>query len=260
MIPREHGGWGILLFSIALGVGAAGRVGLPLLLFTLAALALFFARYPLTLMVKGTSKDRAMIWEAIYVTVAILAFLPLLFIYHLWWLVLFGIAFALYLGAYLYLAIAKKQRTVWGEMIGISGLSMAAPMAYYVASGAWQAGVLYLWLLSFLYHASSVFYVKLKVSYKTLPDLALSLARKLQMSRGLLLYLGMLVVAVVALGLGGQVPTLALLAYLPLLAKAIASAFSPSKVASIRVLGWTEVFHALLFTGLMVAVYRIGNS
>lgn len=260
MIPREHGGWGILLFSIALGVGVAGKVSLSLLLFFVAALALFLARYPLTLMVKGASKNRAIVWEIIYISIAVLSFIPLLFIYKLMWLIPFGVAFSLYLGVYLYLAVSKKQRTVWGEMIGISGLSMATPMAYYVASGAWQAEVLYLWLLSFLYHASSVFYVKLKVRYKTLPDLAFSLARKLQMARGLLLYLGMLLVAVIGLGLGKQVPMLALLAYLPLLAKAIAGAFSPSRVVSIKTLGWTEVFHGLLFTGLMVAIYRIGNS
>ena len=256
MIPREHGGWGILLFSVALGVGAAGKFSLSLPLFVIAAFALFFARYPLTLIVKGTSKNRVITWEIIYLSVAILAFIPLLFIFNLWWLVPFGIAFILYLGAYLYLAVSKKQRTVWGEMIGISGLAMASPMAYYVTSGAWQTEALYLWLLSFLYHASSVFYVKLKVKHKTIPDLALSLALKLKMARGLLLYLGMLLVAVLALVFGNQVPVLALLAYLPLMGKAVVGALSPSRVTSIKSLGWTEVFHGLVFTGLMVVIYR----
>lgn len=260
MIPREHGAWGILLFSVALGAGVAGRVSLPLLLFTLAALALFLARHPLTLMVKGSNfTGKAILWEAIYVAMAVVAFLPLLFIYHLWWLSLFGIALALYLGAYLYLVVSRKQRTVLGEMIGISGLSMAAPAAYYVSMGVWQVGALYLWLLSYLYHASSIFYVKMKVRQRSLPNLALSLVQRWQLGYKLLLYLGTLIIALLYLGLGGQVSALVFMAYLPLIGKAVWGVFHPTKVASIRALGWTEVAHGFLFTGLAVGVYWLSG-
>ncbi len=256
MIPREHGAWGILVFSIALGAGAAGRIDLPLFLFVIAALALFFARYPLTMLVKGDSKGRILIWEALYLGVALLAFLPLVLVYHLWWLAAFGVVFLLYLTSYLYVSAKRKQRTEWGEAVGISGLAMAAPAAFYVSAGTWQMGALYLWLLGFLYHASSVFYVPMKVRQRMLPQLDLPLARKWRLGRNLMLYLTLLVAVLLALSLTKQVPRLTPIAYLPLVVKSLWSTFRPSKVKSIRVLGWSEVAQGLLFTGLVVTAYR----
>lgn len=261
MVPREHGGWGILVFSLALGAGVAGSVTLPWLWLLLTALALFLARYPLTLAVRPIHRPRsqALFWGAVYLGGAVLAFLPLLFVYRLWWLSLFALALAGYLLADVYLAVSKKQRTAWGEMVSISGLAMAAPAAYYVSSAVWPAVILYLWLLSFLYHASSVYYVRLKVRHRSLPQFALSWARRWRLGRSLLLYLTVLLVAVLSLGVGGEIPQLAFLAYLPLMGKAIWGALFPSRVASIRVLGWTEVAHGLLFTGLLIAVYRLSG-
>ncbi|MBI4286802.1 MAG: YwiC-like family protein [Chloroflexi bacterium] len=246
-----------MTFSIALGTGAAPHIGLPLLFFVVAAFALFFARYPLTLLVKGSSKSRILFWEAAYLVAALLALLPLVLVYHLWWLVAFGIVFLLYLASYLYVSVKRKQRTEWGEMVGISGLAMAAPAAFYVSSGVWQMDALYLWLLGFLYHASSVFYVPLKVRHRTLPQLDLSSGRKWQLGRSLLFYLAVLGAIVLSLTLKDQVPSLALVAYLPLVVKSIQGVFYPSKIASVQKLGWTEVAHGLAFTGLMVAAYHI---
>lgn len=257
VIPREHGAWGILIFSVALGIGVSGQLGIRILLFCVAALALFLARHPLTLLVKGGSVRRIVLWEAVYVLAAAAASIPLFVIYRLWWLLAFGAGFAVYLAAYVLVAVGRKQRTARGEMLGISGLALAAPAAFYVSGGVWQPSSLYLWLLSFLYHASSVFYVKLKVKHRTLPGPSMSFARRWQLGRDLLFYMTVLVVAVMGLGLTGQAPALAIAAYLPLIGKSVWSVFLPTKIGSVRRLGWTEVVHGLVYTGLLIAVYRL---
>ncbi|MEP7274445.1 MAG: hypothetical protein ABI882_23340 [Acidobacteriota bacterium] len=51
------------------------------------------------------------------------------------------------------------------EVMAITGLTMTAAAAYYTASGQWSQTVIWLWALSAAYFASSVFYVKLRVTW-----------------------------------------------------------------------------------------------
>lgn len=257
VIPREHGAWGILIFSMALGIGVSGQPELRVLLFSVAALALFLARRPLTLLAKGGVSRRLVLWEAIYLVVGAFASTPLFLVYRLWLLLAFGVGFAVYLAAYVLVAVGRKQRTARVEMLGISGLALAAPAAFYVSEGVWQTSSLYLWLLSFLYHAGSIFYVKLRVKHRSLPGLDMPLRRKWESGRDLQVYVAVLVVTLVGLGLTGQAPVLAIAAYLPLIGKSLWSVFLPTKVGSVRRLGWTEVVHGLVYTGLLIAVYRL---
>src|SRR5208282_4450184 len=77
IVPREHGAWGLLLVPLFTGVvaGAASAQHIwPLLLFTIAALSLFWLRTPVeSLMGAGsmtahTSKER---WTALIASISL---------------------------------------------------------------------------------------------------------------------------------------------------------------------------------------------
>jgi hypothetical protein len=87
----------------------------------------------------------------------------LIFFYHFAWLALLaaiGLALLLINGEQ---ATRLEERSITSEALAICGLTLTAPAAYYVASGQWNEAAFWLWALSALYFASSVFYIKLRV-------------------------------------------------------------------------------------------------
>jgi hypothetical protein len=89
--------------------------------------------------------------------------IQIILIFELFWLIPLGL-----IGAALLLINGKQatrmeERGTAGEIMAIVGLTMTAPASYYAASGRWELTALWLWLLSALYMASSVFYIKLRV-------------------------------------------------------------------------------------------------
>src|SRR3990172_10692468 len=92
-IPKEHGAWAMLVMPCMVGVGVAGRVVPEALLFLLAAVFLFAARYPLELVVKdltvkngraGRPRGEALSWLAGYGALAGLCGVTLFFVYGRW--------------------------------------------------------------------------------------------------------------------------------------------------------------------------------
>jgi hypothetical protein len=263
MIAKEYGAWSMLLLAFALGPGVAGHLNVETGLFLGVAVALFLARYPMTLLLKrggrGPDWGRLLRWTSIYSSGALLLLLPLLFRYHLWGLLPLGAAYAVSLIAYLYVIARRWERTIWGELWAVAGLSLAAPGAYYAATGLWGKTALLLWLLSLLYSGASVFYVPMKFRHRTLatpsPEQKRSFPEGWRLGRRPLLYLGIMLLTVGLLVLGNQLPSLALLAFLPLAVKTVSATFWV-RPASIRRIGFTEVAHAALFALLLIGAYH----
>ena len=167
-LPKEHGAWAMLYVPLAVGALVACRAPLRLLLLALSVTFFFIARESLLIWWRargrGKQNDQAQRFMLSYLALAGLFGAPLLLVYHLYWF------FALALGALMLLAINARQavrhqdRTIGAEMMAIAGLTLTAPAAYYAASGTFDARGLSLWALCGLYFASSVFYVKLRVS------------------------------------------------------------------------------------------------
>jgi hypothetical protein len=69
--------------------------------------------------------------------------MPLVFFYHLYWLAAVGLATILLLAVNAYHALRHVDRTIGGEIIGIAGLALTAPAAYYVSRGTFEATALW---------------------------------------------------------------------------------------------------------------------
>ncbi|MFQ6058165.1 MAG: YwiC-like family protein [Anaerolineae bacterium] len=259
ILPREHGAWAMLLIPLLVGLGVAGRLDAPGLLFAGAALALFLARYPMTCMMKRPRLRRERAWwgwTLVYLLLAGGFTLPLLSRYGRWGLVaIVGVA-GLLMIAYLVGVARRAEMTVGGEWLGIAGLTLAAPGAYYAATSALDRTALLLWPINLLYFGGTVFYIKLKVREQPRRPAPEGLWQKLVHGRATILYHLFAIGVVLALASLGWVPALVPVAFAPCLAKALRGALTWGGRPHMVRLGLIEVFHAVAFGLLLLLAYR----
>ncbi|HSR67243.1 MAG TPA: YwiC-like family protein [Acidobacteriota bacterium] len=247
-IPREHGAWAVFYGSALIPLLAACSLGLKEVLFLSAASGFFLAHQPLSRLLrvrKGTpGAGHAAwwrLWLLIYLAVGLACGLALLTRYGLWELCLIGGLAALFFGLHLLQVRGKKERQVAGEVIGIVGLTATAPAAQVVAQSRLDESAALIWSLCFLYFASSIFYVKMRVS---------RFVKKEDPRRRTLhniLYHAGLVVVVGALWTGGLIGRLIALAYLPIVSRAFWYLREPSARLNLQVIGYSEIAFTLWF-------------
>lgn len=174
-LPREHGGWFLFLVPLAVGLGVAGRFNGPALAFTVAALALFFARQPLDMALrswrgKRTRADlpQVLTWLAICALLIAVSSVYLLFAARRWGLLPLGLVGAGLLAAQLWAGRARLARTSWNEVIGTAGLALAAPGAHYAAMGAWTVTEPVLWVLLAVVGVGGVLYSRWRLRRRRL--------------------------------------------------------------------------------------------
>jgi hypothetical protein len=201
---------------------------------------------------RGQRQDGARRTMLVYLGLAALSAAPLVFVSHLFLLIPAG-AFSLALLAINSAqAVRREDRTICGEMIAISGLTMTAPAAHYVASGRLDPIALWLWGLCALYFISSVFYVKLRVY-------SLS-ARKEDDRRKTwwrcALYHSFLLAGLVILALTGKLNLFAIVAFLPVLARTFWFMARPVKRLNLRRIGFVEVAYSIVFLTFITLTFR----
>ncbi|MBI2863261.1 MAG: YwiC-like family protein [Chloroflexi bacterium] len=264
MIPKEHGGWAMLLVPYIIGLGVAARVGLASLLFLLSILLVFLASEPLSVLVKsfrlrdnGPRRGSALRWLLAYLFLAGLATAPVVVIYGRWWLVLFGVLGLGFLGLQGLVECKRVDRTTIGEVVGALGLSLSAPGVYYATLGDLGATAFLLWLLSALHSTGSVLYVNLRLRQFKARGECPGIGARLALGRETLLYVAMLVAVLIGLAYFGQMPILALVAYLPLVGKALRAFYRISPAFSFKRLGYVELASALFFAIMLVLSYSV---
>jgi len=246
-LPKEHGAWVMLYVPFALGVAVAGRVNWPVLLLLLTTTAAFISRESLLIYwrARARGRDGAEARRTLFLYLALAAAFgsPLIFAFNLFWLILPGL-----IGAALLLINGKQatrmeERGMKGEILAITGLTMTAPAAYYAASGSWEMTAFWLWLLSALYMASSVFYIKLRV-YRLNPR---KQAEQRQAFRSCFFYHSFLIVAMPALIFAGSLGLFAFIAFTPALARTFWGMFKPESNVNLTRAGILEIAYSIVF-------------
>lgn len=175
VIPPEHGGWFLWIGPLALGAFAAGQFKIDLLLLILLVVAGYLSRQPLVILVKALAGRRARgdAGPALRIFVICAAVTGLLFaglllrgqLYLLW----LGLPALPVLALQLWLVARRQERQIGIELIGSGVLALAAPAAYWVSLGRMEAAGWWLWALSWLYNASAIVYVYLRLQQRRLP-------------------------------------------------------------------------------------------
>jgi len=160
------------LGPFAAGLGLAWRLGWAVLWTLLGVLLLFLARQPMIMLVKALSGRRsrddvepALIWLFIY---GLLAVVPLIALVAAGRAALFWLALPALppLAWQLWLVTRRAERHMTVELAGSGALALAAPAAYYAATGRLDSTALAVWLLCWCQSAAAIVYVYLRLEQR----------------------------------------------------------------------------------------------
>jgi uncharacterized membrane protein YuzA (DUF378 family) len=202
---------------------------------------------------RGQAKPEALKSLTVYALLAAGFGTPLVFVYHLYWLI--GLA-AVTAGLLIYnaeQATRREDRTAAGEVMAILGMTLSAPSTFYVARGAWAPPALWLWVLCALYFTSSVFYVKLRVHWLN----KRKLEQRRQSWRRCAVYHTILLAALVATAATGNLSLLALVAFAPVLGRSFWHLLKPVERINLKRIGVTEIVYSLVFLIFITLTFRL---
>jgi hypothetical protein len=262
IVPKEHGAWAVLYGSFLAGAGVAGRVTFPVVCLLVGITAATFANGSLTILARSPAgpvhaerRRQALTWFLLYGAAAAAAFVPLLSIFRMTFLLPFGLAAAFFLVARAVLIGKHEDRSLIGELVGTAGLSMVGAIAHAVAAGEVRPIGTVLWLLLFLFFASGIFYVRMRVYGMVAQRKGVTTASN-PARWSCVLFHALLIVVVPALLLTRVIPWPVLLAFAPALWRAAVGLTREEVRLDLRRLGWSEVAVAVSFVLLLIAAFR----
>ena len=252
----------MLIVPLLLGLAIAPGWHWRAIALLVAAFGFFLVRFPLATLVKTRRRkkaDRAYLWQWVIIYGAITALSGgwLVLAHRLWWLVPLGIIGGALLLFHLWLVDRRQEMSVVGELAGIFGLALGAPMAYYVAGGQLDRIAAALWLVNALYFGGTVFYIKLKVRQQPRLPVPDRVSERLVKAKACLAYQTVALTIIAALVAFQWASWLALLAFVPVTVKVIHGAWQwqDKKTLSLVRLGVTEIVHAAAFAVLVIVAF-----
>lgn len=247
-LPREHGAWALLLGPLVVGLLAARHPGLPGWVLGLSATALFLAREPAVRLLRGRRHGvrpevrRVWIrWAVVCSALGLAGMALLVLVLQRPGLALLGLVVLPLLAVHLWLTEQREERSIPAELLGIAALTLAAPAAWYTATGSFLPDGGLLWILCVLYFSSAVFYVKMQVSRFLRPQGFLG-ARRLHVA-----YHGLAAVALALLVVAAGLNPWIVIAYLPMFARSAVGAVRGPARLNLKQLGYLEVAYTTWF-------------
>ena len=260
VIPREHGAWGLLLVPLFTGVvgGYASEHRIwPLLIFTVAALSVFWLRTPVESLI-GTSslkpntrgeRRTALIASALLAALAISCLAGLMWKGQNLQLLLLGGATALaFLIQSVLRSLGRKTRMT-AQLVGAIGLVCTAPAAYYIGTGRLSERALILWIANWIFAANQIHFVQLRIHSAR----AATFSEKFARGKLFLLAQPVLFASLFAAAFWRVIPPLAIVAFFPALLRGTLWFFTKPEPLDVRRLGWSEMKQGVAF-GLLLAV------
>ena len=252
----------MLIAPIIVGFSAAhGGPPPALLLFCCAALGGFLMRPPLQSLFFSKQPESGT-WATLSLAgiLALGGMWPLLGFYGRIGLAGFAVPAGMLLVLDLLLQRGRRSFGVVSELSGILILCLGAPAAFYAARGFLDADAWCAWLLSGLYFAGPIFYVKMSaLQHRASVDshVAKELARMRSISA---IYHGSALLIVAAAVVWGPAPVLALIPFAAALIKTWRRGARPPARVDFRRLGYQEVGYSVVFALALSAGYLLRRS
>jgi hypothetical protein len=265
ILPAEHGSWIWWIGPLVLGASAAGRVTHDLVWLSLAALAAFLLRQPLTIFIKILSarRDRrellpALIWICLLGSIAIGSLAGLIAAGNgrLLWLALPGV---LVFAWHLIQVSRRQERGQLGvELAAAGGLALAGPAAYWAAGGEDQILPWLLWIFCWLPSAASIVSIYLRLDQRKL-TYSPSVTQRWRMGRRTLIYHAFSLAAALLPSSFGMLPWLMTAAFALMLADALEGVANPPIGRKPGIIGVRQLAASLLFFSISASGLAIGN-
>jgi len=260
IVPREHGAWGLLLVPLFTGVVAGfapeHRIW-PLLMFTVAALSLFWLRTPVESLIgtgsltANTDGER----RTALIPSILLAALATACLTGLMWkgenlrLLLLGGAAAFALLAQSVLRSLGRKTRMAAQLVGAIGLTCTAPAAYYIGTGQLSERAFILWAANWIFAGNQIHFVQLRIHSAR----ATTFSQKVARGKLFLLAQPVFFASLVLASFWRVLPPLVVVAFVPALVRGTLWFFRKPESLDVRSLGWSEMKHGVVF-GVLLAV------
>ncbi|MFQ5577215.1 MAG: YwiC-like family protein [Anaerolineae bacterium] len=262
-LPKEHGSWAMLVVPLLTGLAVAPGWRWRALALLAAALGFFLLRFPLATLVKTRARKNAaraeqLRWAAVCGGVTAISGGWLVVGQKLWGLAAMGAAGVLLVIFHLWLVARRREMSVAGQLAGIAGLALGAPMACYTAAGVLNGTAALLWLANTLYFGGTVFYIKLKVRQQPRLPAPERPVRRLLKARACLAYQTFALTVIILLVTLQKAPLLIPLAFAPATVKVLHGAWrwQDKKTLNLVRLGVTEIVHSVTFAALVIGSFK----
>ena len=230
-----------------------------MLLFSAAVLALFWLRSPVESLL-GTSPLAAHTAAERRTTrfaAMLLAVVSAICLVALMWpgdrnalFPLGGIAAAAFVAQAALNRFAPRTRMI-AQLVGALGLTCVAPAAYYTATGRLDQRALVLWAANWLFACNQIHFVHLRIHAAR----ATTFTEKFSQGKAFFIAQSLTLSVLTALALEQRIPSWAIGAFLPVLGRGFYWFFRGPSPLQIRRLGWSEMFHGVLFGFLLAAAF-----
>ncbi len=260
IVPREHGAWGLLLVplftGVVAGVASERRIW-PLLMFTVAALSLFWLRTPVESLIgtssltANTERERrtALVVAILLATLATACLTGLMWKGQNLQLLLLGAATVFALVVQTVLRRLGRRARMAAQLVGAIGLTCTAPAAYYIGTGRLSERAFILWAANWIFAGNQIHFVQLRIHSAR----AVTFSQKFDQGKLFLLAQPVFFASLVAASFWRVLPLLVIFAFVPAFVRGILWFFRKPEPLDVRSLGWSEMKHGVAF-GVLLAV------
>jgi len=261
--PKQHGAWAMVILPGLISFFAVWRFNWLAVLLFFAAFLVFIAHYNFSENIKNLRRKKSLNFSQLGLGFGLTIFgicigifvmlekLPTLWIFGVIATVLFVLHFVL-----IYI---RKEMTVFGEMVGVAGLTLTSPMLVYALQNACDERLYGLWFLNIAYFSGTIFFVKLKIRIQPNVKNALTNSQKIKIGQQTIIHLIMTIGFVIWMNWTGILPKIAFITILPMIWKTIVGILkiTDKKSLDIRKLGFSELRHAIGFSILVILSFHV---
>ncbi len=262
-LPGEHGAWVFVLSPLLIGLFAGASWSIASLYLVVGVMAAFLIRQPVTIAIKAYSGRRsrrdlpaARFWMLVYGGIALLALLGLVVQGYGYLLILALPGIPVFIWHLVLISRRAERRQVGVEIVGSGVLALAAPAAYWVATGSPDITGWWLFLLTWFQSAASIVYAYLRLEQRELKQ-APARGEQLRMARRALMYTSFNFAAVVALSIVNILPALLFIPYALQWGESIWGATHPAVGVKPTLIGIRQLIVSTLFTLLFIITWNI---
>lgn len=261
-LPQDHGSWVFLFSPLLIGLFAAKNFSAASLLLTLAAIAAFLIRQPVTIAVKAYAGRRprrdlpaARFWMTTYGLILLLSALEL---FHLGYAMIFLLALpaAPIFAWHLWLVGKRQERRQAGvEILATGVLALAAPAALWVGKNHYDPAGWTLWILVWFQAAASIIYAYLRLEQRQWQKTPLGRSQ-LRAGARAIAYSGFNLLLAATLGLGGLAAFFIWIPFLIQFGETLWGTFHPAAGAKPIAIGMRQLAISVLFTLVFILLWQ----
>lgn len=256
LINKEHGSWAILFVPPFTALLSLGEFSFLSVIFLLTILTAFLTARPAEIWIQDVINKRpvssrrknAFFWFSVYFSAAVVLSLVLLVMTAGYGILLFGFAGVVMILFSQFLQ-ARSGKTLGRDLAGIAGLTLGAPAAMYIHTGAVSIQAMQLWLYNFLFFSSGAFYVHSVIEQAGRKESAERLRLTSKFSLNIAYHI-MLILFLLFIILKSS-PAILGFAFLPMIVHVFASMIVLRGKANFKKIGFTLLGYSIFF-GIMI--------